>query len=645
MTLTRYPQNPILKPDSNNAWEKFATFNGTIVKKEEEYVLLYRAMGDMVSYKKRKLHLSVIGKAISKDGINFTDRQPFIQPECEWERYGCEDPRVTKIDDQYYIFYTALANYPPNHQGIRVAVALSHDLKTIDERHLITPFNAKAMSLFPEKINGLYTVLLTVNPDMLPSSMAYAQFEKIEMLFDIKFWNEWYKNLEKNLIKLRRVNSDQVEVGAPPIKTADGWLVIYSYIKHYLSNNTKKEFRIEAVLLNDHNLTKMVGRVEKPLLIPEAPYELQGQVSDIVFPSGAIIEDDILKVYYGGADRCCALATTSWPTLRNSFETNTPDTYKCRKFLHNPLLEPLPQHEWESSGVCNAAAFKLNGKTYLMYRGFTKNNTSHLGLAVSNDGLYIDERVTQPIYPIRSTYERAVRGGLGSGTEDPRITQMGDTLYMCYTAYDGELARLAFTSISIDDFIARRWDKWVETKIISPPGVTDKDGVLFPEKINGKYVFFHRIEPNIVIDYVDDLSFKKKTYLESNGTIYPRSGAWDGVKIGINGPPIKTEQGWLVFYHGVSKIDGHYRIGALLLDLIDVTKIIGRTSFPILEPETFFEKEGVVNNVVFSNGHVVNGDEVTIYYGGADKVLCGATINLSKLIDYCVRSDNKIYLK
>jgi predicted GH43/DUF377 family glycosyl hydrolase len=250
-----------------------------------------------------------------------------------------------------------------------------------------------------------------------------------------------------------------------------------------------------------------------------------------------------------------------------------------------------------------------------------------------------------PIFPLRTKYENPIKEGLGGGVEDPRITQIGDILYMCYTAYDGILARLAFSSISVVDFLARRWDKWSLSKIISPPDIMDKDGVLFPEKINGKYVFFHRIEPNVVIDFVDDLDFKNNSHLDSKGIIYPRKGSWDGVKIGINGPPIKTKDGWLIFYHGISKIDGHYRIGAILLDLQDVTKIIGRTSYPILEPETPFEKVGVVNNVVFSNGHIVDGDEITIYYGGADKVLCGAKVSLTELIDYCVRSDNKQYLK
>ena len=83
----------------------------------------------------------------------------------------------------------------------------------------------------------------------------------------------------------------------------------------------------------------------------------------------------------------------------------------------------------------------------------------------------------------------------------------------------------------------------------------------------------------------------------------------------------------------------------MLLDLLDVTKIIGRTSYPILEPEAPYEREGVVNNVVFSNGHTVNGDEIIIYYGGADRVICGAKISMKKLVEYCVKSNNKKYLE
>src|SRR3989344_4350284 len=161
MNLQRYSLNPVLSPDAKNAWEKFACFNGSIIKKDNKYLLFYRAMGDETKVDQKKLRLSVVGKAESADGYHFVKRRLFFSPTQEWEKFGCEDPRVTKINDKYFIFYTALAHYPPDFNGIRVGLAISPDLETIEQKYLITPFNAKAMTLFPEKINNLYTVLLT----------------------------------------------------------------------------------------------------------------------------------------------------------------------------------------------------------------------------------------------------------------------------------------------------------------------------------------------------------------------------------------------------------------------------------------------------------------------------------------------------
>ncbi|MBI4009197.1 hypothetical protein HY357_03115 [Candidatus Roizmanbacteria bacterium] len=631
MLFNRYPSNPILQPNSNNPWESFATFNGSVIKKDNQYIMLYRAMGNEVNIDTKNLQLSVIGKAESTDGYSFSNRKIFFSPEHEWEKYGCEDPRITKIDDQYITFYTALSNYPPNYSEIRIGVALSKDLNTVQQKHLVTPFNAKAMAMFPEKINGQYTVMLTVNTDNPPTYITYAQFEKIEMIWDMNFWNEWYKDLDRYIIPLRRVNSDNMEVGAVPIKTSAGWVVIYSYIKHYFSSRIKKEFRIEAVLLDLKEPQKIIGRIHGPLLLPQESYEQMGNVQDVVFPEGALIEDNKIRIYYGAADTSCAVAEGNTNEFMQSFEVNSPGTLKCQKFPHNPLLQPIAEHSWEAKAVFNPAAFELEGKIYLIYRSTSQDNISYLGMAVSYDGLLIDERVNKPIFPIK-------------GCEDPRITQIDNRLYMLYTAFDGKLPRLALTSITVADFLGRNWDRWENAKIISSPGLADKDGMLFPEKIDGKYIIFHRIEPNISIDYVDSLNFDNFSFLKISGTITPHNRTWDEAKVGINTPPLKTEKGWIIFYHGISKIDQHYRVGVLLLDLKDVTKVIGWTPYPILEPERIFEKRGVTNNVVFPCGYVLKNGIIYLYYGGADKVVCGATVSLNALIDYLLQSRSEKYL-
>ncbi|OGK13596.1 hypothetical protein A3C98_01145 [Candidatus Roizmanbacteria bacterium RIFCSPHIGHO2_02_FULL_37_15] len=327
-----------------------------------------------------------------------------------------------------------------------------------------------------------------------------------------------------------------------------------------------------------------------------------------------------------------------------SFEVNSPGTVKCQKFPHNPLLSPIPEHNFEARAVFNPAAIEIEDKVYLIYRATSETNLSFIGMAISNDGLLIDERLTDPVYPIRSEFEKPASAGKSGGCEDPRITRIGDILYMLYTAYDGLLPRLALTSIKIDDFLARNWDRWSAPKIISPPQMADKDGMLFPEKIKGKYIIFHRIEPNICIDYLDDLNFPNNSFLKIASIITPHNRTWDEAKIGVSTPPLKTKEGWIIFYHGISRIDGHYRVGVLLLDLNDVTKVIGWTPYPILEPETYFEKRGLTDNVVFPCGYVLKGDTIYLYYGGADKVVCGATISLNILIDYLLRSRSKKYL-
>src|SRR3989344_1723215 len=154
LAVRRFSANPILSPDKKIAWEAVATFNGCPVSAGNETYLLYRAISEKTKIEGRELNLSTIGVAQSSDRVHFINRRQLIIP-CEtWETFGCEDPRVTKIGKNYLIFYTALSKFPPDADSIKVAMAISDDLKKIRERHLVTPFNAKAMQLFAEKING-----------------------------------------------------------------------------------------------------------------------------------------------------------------------------------------------------------------------------------------------------------------------------------------------------------------------------------------------------------------------------------------------------------------------------------------------------------------------------------------------------------
>ena len=179
------------------------------------------------------MSVSSIGYAKSDDGLNFSARRQFIKPQYDWEKFGCEDPRITKLDGKYFIFYTALSNYPYTPEGIKVGLATSLDLEKIEEKHPVTPFNAKAMALFPERIGGKIAAILTANTDKPPSKICIAMFDSTDQIWSFSNWDKWYKSLDYHVVPLCRLDADQVEVGAPPVKTDHGWLIVYSYISNY----------------------------------------------------------------------------------------------------------------------------------------------------------------------------------------------------------------------------------------------------------------------------------------------------------------------------------------------------------------------------------------------------------------------------
>jgi len=307
------------------------------------------------------------------------------------------------------------------------------------------------------------------------------------------------------------------------------------------------------------------------------------------------------------------------------------NSIKLKRYEGNPILQPRPEHFWEAKAVFNPAAIYEEGKVHIVYRAMSEDNTSVFGYATSSDGFNIEERLAEPIYLPREPFEMKKNHG-NSGCEDPRITRIGDKFYMCYTAYDGKNpTRVALTSIGVEDFLNRRWN-WEKPILISPPGIDDKNACILPEKVDGKYFIFHRFHPCIWVDFVDELSFGENQWVKGSTWFKPRTDKWDGRKIGIAAPPIKTKEGWLLLYHGVSETDRKYRVGAILLERDNPTQVIGRTGPPLLEPEMGYEKENQINHVVFPCGTVVIKDDLFVYYGAADKVVAVATVNLESLL-------------
>jgi len=339
------------------------------------------------------------------------------------------------------------------------------------------------------------------------------------------------------------------------------------------------------------------------------------------------------------------------------------------RFDGNPILGPQPTYWWESKAAFNPGAIYEEGKVHIVYRAIGDSDVSVLGYASSIDGFHIDERLDKPIYVPREPFEGTglvyptasnpqvtyvsaeddedeeeeeedyVSGGGGwGGCEDPRLTKIDDKVFMTYVAFDGySPPRVALTSIHINDFLNKNW-QWQKPVLISPPGVVDKNACILPEKIKSKYVIFHRIFPDILIDFVDDLDFDGTTrWLKGEFKIRPRRAYWDSRKVGAGAPPIKTKDGWLFIYQAVGERDpGRYKIGVMLLDLKDPVKVLSRLEEPILEPQASYENEGWKTGIIYPCGAVVIKDRLLVYYGGADKVTCVASAKLDEFLAHLV---------
>jgi len=379
---------------------------------------------------------------------------------------------------------------------------------------------------------------------------------------------------------------------------------------------------------------------------------------------------------------------------------NFPQYRKLSRFRGNPILKARPTYidirgkgvYWEKL-VYNAAAVRINGITYLLYRALGDDGISRIGLWWSRNGYHQDGGLPFPIFGPREDYElprstkerrEEQRKSYGmvrevGGTEDPRVTLIDDTLYMTYTAY-GDMIQLAMAKIEVGDFLkgikecnsCEGWNSlWVRNGPVFK-ALGDKDAVLFPveehkvqqrqissrkgknefvtlfpELLEGKFALIHRIPPDMQILYTEEI----KNLSSRVGTTFfmPRPGMWDGEKVGAGAPPLRTKYGWLHIYHGVGKRNGKeaYRLGVILTSFDDPTRILYASPDPIIEPEEDYEVNGWVPNVVFtcgvvpkhkdSNETLDENDEIMVYYGAADEAIGVAEGKIGELIPKMVR--------
>lgn len=295
----------------------------------------------------------------------------------------------------------------------------------------------------------------------------------------------------------------------------------------------------------------------------------------------------------------------------------------------NPILLPDLTSDWECYNVFNPGVIYHKGLFHMLYRAQGLDWISRIGYAVSEDGISWN-RMRQPVL-------QPVDGSDSRGVEDPRVIEIDQTFYMTYTAYGRDYPGKGepFLGGGITPMIARSanlitWER-LGTLV---QGEDNKDHVLFPRKINGRYAILHRRRPQVWIAYSDDLrSWPEETMAPLYG---PRlDNWWDNESVGSNGAPIETKHGWLCLNHAYDK--SHiYRIGVILLGLEDPTQVIHRPKEPIFWPEELWELRGDVPQVVFSNANPVVNGTVYVYYGGADHVIGLATCALDELLDYAL---------
>ena len=298
---------------------------------------------------------------------------------------------------------------------------------------------------------------------------------------------------------------------------------------------------------------------------------------------------------------------------------------------HAPIFLPNLTNPWENENVFNPAVIHHAGLFKMWYRAQGSDWISRIGYAVSQDGIHWN-RMSDPVMDISNPLD-------SRGLEDPRVVVMDGEYLMTYTAYGSDVvagAQPTHLRGGILPMIARS-QNGIVWENIGPivKGEDNKDHLLFPRKINGRYAAFHRRWPNVCLAYSEDLIHWPEEWMQQIYGPRPGEAAWDTKSVGSNGTPIETEHGWLVINHGYNE-DHVYRFGVVLLDLADPSKVIRRPTSAIFEPRELWELRGDVPNVVFSCANPVVGDTVYVFYAGGDHAIGLATCKLADLLDFAL---------
>lgn len=370
----------------------------------------------------------------------------------------------------------------------------------------------------------------------------------------------------------------------------------------------------------------------------------------------------------GSRECCIAGHRQHWPQLSEGFvQRRMADI--AERLKENPLLAPeqIPPgaHGMEVTCLLNPGAFRFAGKTWLVMRvaerpaqkmGITSfpvldvhegvkvlsfdnadprldladprvirydgqdylTTMSHLRLVASDDGIHFSEPEAAP--PLFG------EGNLETfGIEDCRVTEIEGTYYLTYTQVSEHGVGVGLRS-------TQDWKTFQRQGMIFPPH--NKDCALFPQKIGDRYYALHRpSSPELGGNYIWIAESPDLEHWGNHRCIaHTRRNLWDSARVGAGAAPIRTERGWLEIYHGADH-KNRYCLGVLLLDLNEPWKVVARSTEPVMEPSTPYERSGFFGEVIFTNGHIVDGDTVTVYYGAADSVICAARFSINALLE------------
>ena len=296
MMLERHQLNPLLAPRPGLDWEEKGTLNPGGVLLNNVFHIFYRAFSSR--------DISSIGYAAIGTDMTIIQRpeHPVVSPEYEWEERGCEDPRISLIDGTYYLTYTAYSR-----RGPRIALASSQDLKHFNKIGVIGPdMDDKDAVLFPELFDSRVAMIHRIEPTMQIALFDHSKFQELsDPQIRSQYWSDYLRNIGAHVLMKPTEWWEEKKLGAgpPPIKTPDGWMIIYHGVDDSLV------YRGGVALADLENPRKIIGKSRMPILEPREPYEMSGFIRRVVFPEAAMILDRILYVFYGAADYVSCVAT------------------------------------------------------------------------------------------------------------------------------------------------------------------------------------------------------------------------------------------------------------------------------------------------------------------------------------------------